>query len=109
MVKKRRFIVCNVSQFIWKWINNPHLLPCELALLELGFTTRIAMTKLNPIGVSMSEDSKGKIVAGALAPHPPHLVYAQNPPQNEPRSEGGWEVLRWGYERLRRQLVETRL
>ena len=26
--------------------NNPHLLPCELALLELGFTTRIAMTKL---------------------------------------------------------------
>ena len=33
----------------------------------------------------------GKIVAGALAPHPPHLVYAQNPPQNEPRSEGGWK------------------
>lgn len=48
--------------------------------------------------------SKGKIVAGALAPHPPHLVYAENPPQNEPRSECGWETLRWGYERLRKNL-----
>jgi len=47
---------------------------------------------------------KGQIVAGALAPHPPHLVYAENPPQNEPRSEGGWEVLRWGYEKLRQNL-----
>jgi 2-aminophenol/2-amino-5-chlorophenol 1,6-dioxygenase beta subunit len=46
----------------------------------------------------------GRIVAGALAPHPPHLIYAENPPQNEPRSMGGWEVLRWGYERLRRDL-----
>jgi 2-aminophenol/2-amino-5-chlorophenol 1,6-dioxygenase beta subunit len=43
-------------------------------------------------------------VGGVLAPHPPHLVYAENPPQNEPRSEGGWEVLRWGYERLRKDL-----
>lgn len=49
----------------------------------------------------------GRIVAGALAPHPPHLVYAENPPQNEPRSEGGWEVLRWGYERLRKDLAKT--
>lgn len=48
--------------------------------------------------------AKGRIVAGVLAPHPPHLVYAENPPANEPRSEGGWEVLRWGYERLRRDL-----
>lgn len=47
---------------------------------------------------------KGKIVAGALAPHPPHLVYAENPPQNEPRAECGWEVLRWAYERLRKSL-----
>jgi 2-aminophenol/2-amino-5-chlorophenol 1,6-dioxygenase beta subunit len=47
----------------------------------------------------------GRIVAGVLAPHPPHLVYAENPPQNEPRSEGGWEMLRWGYERLRRDLA----
>jgi 2-aminophenol/2-amino-5-chlorophenol 1,6-dioxygenase subunit beta len=46
----------------------------------------------------------GTIVAGCLAPHPPHLVYAENPPQNEPRAECGWEVLRWGYERLRKNL-----
>ena len=39
--------------------------------------------------------AKGEIVMGALAPHPPHLVYAENPPQNEPVSEGGWEELRW--------------
>lgn len=49
---------------------------------------------------------KGKILAGCLAPHPPHLVYAENPPQNEPRSECGWEVLRWSYERLRRSLSQ---
>lgn len=49
--------------------------------------------------------SKGQIVLGALAPHPPHLVYAENPPQNEPRAECGWEELRWGYERLRRSLA----
>jgi 2-aminophenol/2-amino-5-chlorophenol 1,6-dioxygenase beta subunit len=44
---------------------------------------------------------KGKVLAGVLAPHPPHLVYAENPPQNEPRAECGWEVLRWAYERCR--------
>ncbi|HYX38149.1 MAG TPA: hypothetical protein VE954_34040 [Oligoflexus sp.] len=44
---------------------------------------------------------KGQIVAGVLSPHPPHLVYAENPPQNEPRAECGWEVLRWAYERCR--------
>ena len=48
--------------------------------------------------------AKGTIVAGCLAPHPPHLVYAENPEQNEPVSEGGWEQLRWGYERLRESL-----
>lgn len=47
----------------------------------------------------------GQIVFGALAPHPPHLVYAENPPQNEPTAECGWEPLRWGYERLRQQLA----
>lgn len=47
----------------------------------------------------------GNIVAGALAPHPPHLVYAENPPQNEPRAECGWETLRWAYERLRADLA----
>ncbi len=49
--------------------------------------------------------AKGEIVMGALAPHPPHLVYAENPSQNEPVSEGGWEELRWGYERLRKSLA----
>lgn len=48
--------------------------------------------------------SKGRIVAGFLAPHPPHLVYAENPPQNEAHSRGGWEQLRWAYERARRSL-----
>lgn len=48
--------------------------------------------------------TSGRIVAGALAPHPPHLIYAENPPQNEPRAECGWEELRWGYERLRASL-----
>lgn len=49
--------------------------------------------------------ASGKIIAGVLAPHPPHLVYAENPPQNEPRSEGGWDVLRWGYQRLQKNLA----
>ncbi len=51
-----------------------------------------------------AEPGTGRVVAGALAPHPPHLVYAENPPQNEPSAECGWETLRWGYERLRRNL-----
>jgi 2-aminophenol/2-amino-5-chlorophenol 1,6-dioxygenase beta subunit len=46
----------------------------------------------------------GRIVAGCLAPHPPHLVYGDNPSQNEPKSECGWENLRWAYERLRESL-----
>lgn len=46
----------------------------------------------------------GEILAGFLAPHPPHLVYGENPPQNEARSEGGWEPLRWAYERARESL-----
>lgn len=50
---------------------------------------------------------KGKIVAGVLAPHPPHLVYAENPPQNEPKAEAGWEMLRWGYDNLREILPDT--
>jgi 2-aminophenol/2-amino-5-chlorophenol 1,6-dioxygenase beta subunit len=47
---------------------------------------------------------KGRIVAGYLAPHPPHLVYGENPPQNEPKSQCGWEQLRWAYERARKTL-----
>jgi 2-aminophenol/2-amino-5-chlorophenol 1,6-dioxygenase subunit beta len=50
--------------------------------------------------------AKGKIVAGYLAPHPPHLVYGENPPQNEPRSQCGWEQLRWAYERARKTLAD---
>ena len=53
--------------------------------------------------------ARGEIVMGALAPHPPHLVYAENPSQNEPVSEGGWEELRWGYERLRKSLADKAL
>lgn len=44
---------------------------------------------------------KPGILAGYLAPHPPHLIYGENPPQNEPKSQGGWEVLRWAYEEVR--------
>ena len=46
----------------------------------------------------------GRIVAGFLAPHAPQFLYAENPPQNEPRSEGGWEVVRWAYEAARADL-----
>lgn len=48
------------------------------------------------------------IVAGFLAPHPPHLVYGENPPQNEPRSEGGWEPLRWAYAQARESIERLR-
>ncbi len=48
--------------------------------------------------------TKGETVAGILAPHPPHLVYAESPAQIEPRAECGWENLRWGYERMRREI-----
>ena len=48
---------------------------------------------------------KGQIVAGVLAPHPPHLVYAENPPQNEPKAECGWENLRWAYEKCRKSVL----
>ena len=49
---------------------------------------------------------KEVIACGVLAPHPPHLVYAENPPQNEPRAEGGWSELRRAYKRLRVRLEE---
>lgn len=52
--------------------------------------------------------AKGEILAGFLAPHPPHLVYGENPPQNEPRSKGGWEPLRWAYQRARKSLDELK-
>ncbi len=49
----------------------------------------------------MTNGKKGEIVAGFIAPHPPHLVYGENPPQNKPRSQGGWEPLRWAYQKCR--------
>lgn len=51
---------------------------------------------------------EGKILSGFLAPHPPHLVYGENPPQNEPLSEGGWESLRWAYELARENIERLR-
>lgn len=50
------------------------------------------------------KSQSGCIVAGFLAPHPPHLVYSENPPQNKPRSRGGWETLRWAYEHCRQSI-----
>ncbi len=46
----------------------------------------------------------GEILAGFLAPHPPHLVYGENPSQNRPKSQGGWDTLRWGYQRCREKI-----
>ncbi|MDA0666487.1 MAG: tRNA U-34 5-methylaminomethyl-2-thiouridine biosynthesis protein [Planctomycetota bacterium] len=50
----------------------------------------------------------GRIVTGCLAPHPPHLVYAANPEQNEPRSSGAgaWAPLLEGYARLRESIKD---
>ena len=70
-----------------------------------------AASGLQPVGGGLRDDlparKTGSIVAGYLAPHPPHLIYAENPPQNEPRSTGGWEVMRWAYQDVRRILRET--
>lgn len=52
--------------------------------------------------------AQGRVVSGWLAPHPPHLVYAENPRQNEPRSRGGWETLRNGYQACRKSIVEKK-
>ncbi len=51
---------------------------------------------------------KGKIISGVLAPHPPHLVYAENPDRNDPKAECGWENLRWAYERCRKSVLEQK-
>src|SRR5688572_32253852 len=70
-------------------------------------TTAKPRRKAPPPGAAARLSSKGKIVAGCLTPHPPHLVYADNPKQNEAKSEGGWETIRWGYERLRHSLARA--
>jgi len=54
------------------------------------------------------EARTGTILGGWLAPHPPHLVYGENPAQNEPRSRGGWEGLRWAYDHCRLRIKEQR-
>lgn len=54
------------------------------------------------------QSGNGRIIGGWLAPHPPHLVYGENPPQNEPRSRGGWESLRWAYENCRAKIREQK-
>lgn len=54
----------------------------------------------------LSKSTGGTILAGFLAPHPPHLVYGENPPQNKPRSQGGWENLRWAYEHCRKTIKD---
>ena len=56
----------------------------------------------------MGSNAKGGIVAGFLAPHPPHLVYGENPPQNRVKSKGGWEPLRWAYEKCRESIQELK-
>ena len=61
-----------------------------------------------PAVAPRASGGKSGIVAGFLAPHPPHLIYAENPPNNEPRSHGGWETLRWGYEAARKRLKELK-
>lgn len=51
---------------------------------------------------------KGEILVGFLAPHPPHLVYGENPERNIPKSTGGWEVLRWAYENCREKIRQLK-
>lgn len=48
------------------------------------------------------------VIAGFLAPHAPQFLYGENPPQNEARSNGGWEVIRWAYETARADLARLR-
>lgn len=65
---------------------------------------RADTTPVDTPAARTAPDGRGRIVAAYLAPHPPHLVYAENPPQNEPRADGGWEILRWAYQEARDRL-----
>ncbi|WP_432847927.1 hypothetical protein ACQPXB_44280 [Amycolatopsis sp. CA-161197] len=69
---------------------------------------RARTPQAQPAEPAEPEPPRAGIVAGYLAPHPPHLIYADNPPQNEPRSTGGWETLRWAYDEVRRRIRELR-
>lgn len=64
----------------------------------------VVHSSLSTINQWEKPPGSGKILAGFLAPHPPHLVYAENPPQNRPRSTGGWDTLRWGYQCCREKI-----
>jgi len=75
--------------------------------LDVGTRNRVGSVGATQSPTAKLSESGGGIVAGVLAPHPPHLIYAENPPQNEPRSEGGWDVLRWGYEALRQRIRDV--
>lgn len=55
-----------------------------------------------------AQKNTGRIISGWLAPHPPHLVYAENPSQNEPKSRGGWETLRHAYQACRESLEQKK-
>lgn len=48
---------------------------------------------------------QGEILAGVIAPHPPHLVYGENPKQNEAKSQCGWETLRKAYKNCREEIL----
>lgn len=56
----------------------------------------------------VNKQGAGTIAAGYLAPHPPHLVFGENPPQNQPKSRGGWEALRWAYEECRQNIKKMK-
>lgn len=73
-------------------------------VFQLNVAGRIAPPSPAPRFEPTKSNTGNGIVAGFLAPHPPHLIYAENPDNNEPRSNGGWETLRWGYEVLRKRM-----
>jgi 2-aminophenol/2-amino-5-chlorophenol 1,6-dioxygenase subunit beta len=56
----------------------------------------------------MNNQNSGTILSGWLAPHPPHLVYGENPSQNEPKSRGGWESLRFAYDACRQRVKQMK-
>lgn len=82
-----------------------HLQPGGSAVSALSAAGPDTPVSSDPEGRTSAFRRSGPgIVSGFLAPHPPHLIYADNPPQNEPRSSGGWEVLRWAYDEVRRRI-----
>ena len=77
-------------------------------VFHLDVGTRPSRQPVSPAlsGATKRDTHSPGIVAGLLAPHPPHLIYAENHPNNEPRSRGGWEQIRWGYEAVRKRVKE---